>query len=440
MNVIAVAVAFKHELVPQKARHRKAGMRRVAVTGMGVVSPVGNDVETFWHSLTNGVSGIDEIHRFDASRLHVSVDAEVKGFDPKPYYASVKEMRKTDLSMQYAMAAATQAVTESGIMDSALDHERFGVYIGSGIGGLTTLYEEAKHLVQNGPDFVSPFLIPKMISNMASGAVSIRFDARGCTLPVVTACATGTDAIGEAFHAIRDGYADAIIAGGTEATITELAFAGFQNLKALSLSENKDAASLPFDNRRAGFVMGEGAGVLVLEEYEAAKVRGAHIYAELAGYGNTSDAHHITAPDPTGTGAARCIRIAMQEAGLKPDQPIYVNAHGTGTRLNDAMETKALKQIFGTSCDTLHVSSTKSMTGHMLGAAGGVEAIAAVKALQTGIVPPTLHLDEKDPECDLDYTPNEAIKADLAAAASTSFGFGGHDGCIVFRKAEEVQA
>ena len=410
-------------------------MYRVVVTGMGVISPVGNDLETFWENLKGGVCGGDKISRFDASGLKVSLDAEVKGFEPKEYYDTVQEIRKSDLYMQYAMGAAKQAVEQSGILESDLDKERLGVYIGSGIGGINTTIRETQKLIEKGPEMVSPFFVPMMISNMAAGAVSIKFGAKGPTLPVVTACATSTHTIGEAYRAIKHGYADAIIAGGSEASINELAMAGFVNCQALNLSENPDEGSIPFDKRRGGFVMGEGAGILVLEEYERAKKRGAKIYAEVVGYGNTADAYHITAPDPEGSGAVRAIKNAVKEAGIGESDEIYINAHGTGTHLNDAMETKAIKEVFGKRAYDIHVSSTKSMTGHMMGATGAVEAIASVLALSDGIVPPTINYKEKDDECDLDYTANEAKKADLNFALSTSLGFGGHNACIAFKKA-----
>lgn len=409
-------------------------MFRVVVTGMGVISPVGNDLETFWGSLKSGVCGVDKISRFDASGLKVSLDAEVKGFEPKKYYDTVQEIRKSDLYMQYAMGAAKQAVDQSGILESDLDKERLGVYIGSGIGGINTTIRETEKLIQKGPEMVSPFFVPMMISNMAAGAVSIKFGAKGPTLPVVTACATSTHTIGEAYRAIKHGYADAIIAGGSEASINELAMAGFVNCQALNLSENPDEGSIPFDKRRGGFVMGEGAGILILEEYEHAKKRGAKIFAEVVGYGNTADAYHITAPDPEGSGAIRAIKNAVNEAGISDKDEIYINAHGTGTHLNDAMETKAIKDVFGKKAYDIHVSSTKSMTGHMMGATGAVEAIASVLALSEGIIPPTINYKEKDEECDLDYTANEAKKAELDFALSTSLGFGGHNACIAFKK------
>ena len=409
-------------------------MCRVVITGMGVVSPVGNDIETFWKNITNGVCGIDRIKRFDASGLKVNLDAEVKAFDPKKVYDTVQEIRKSDLYMQYAMAASKQAVEKSGILESNLDKERFGVYIGSGIGGISSTLRETRKLDEKGPEMVSPFFVPMMISNMASGSVSIRFGAKGPTLPIVTACATSTHCIGEAYRTIKHGYADAILAGGSEASINELAMAGFINCQALNLSDEPSEGSLPFDRRRGGFVMGEGAGVLMLEEYEHAKARGAEIIAEVVGYSNTSDAYHITAPDPEGDGAVRAIKSVCEEAGIEPGDDIYVNAHGTGTHLNDAMETKALKKVFGEKAYDLHVSSTKSMTGHMMGATGAVEAIASALALKDGIIPPTINYREKDDECDLDYTPNTAVKTDVKYAISSSLGFGGHNAVIALKR------
>jgi 3-oxoacyl-[acyl-carrier-protein] synthase II len=410
-------------------------MCRVVVTGMGVISPVGNSVDVFWKNLTDGVCGVDKINRFDASNLKVSLDAEVKDFEPKAYYDTMQEIRKSDLFMQYAMGAARQAVDQSKILESDIDKERLGVYVGSGIGGINTTLREAKKLSEKGPDMVSPFFVPMMISNMAAGAISIKFGAKGPTLPVVTACATSTHTIGEAYRTIKHGYADAIIAGGSEASINELAMAGFINCQALNLAKDPSQGSLPFDKRRGGFVMGEGAGILVLEEYEHARKRGAKILAEVVGYGNTSDAYHITAPDPEGDGAVRAIKAAVNEAHIQDGDEIYVNAHGTGTHLNDAMETKALKEVFGKRAYDLHISSTKSMTGHMMGATGAVEAIASVLALYNGIIPPTINYKEKDEECDLDYTPNKALEADINFAISTSLGFGGHNACIAFKKA-----
>ncbi len=410
-------------------------MNRVVITGMGIISPVGNDTETFWNSLKNGVCGIGMITRFDTTDYTVKVAAEVKDFDAKKYYATPAEIRHSDLVMQYAVAASEEAYKDSGITDENTDPTRLGVYIGSGIGGMNTFMEEYRNLIEKGPTRVSPFFIPKLISNMPTGAVSIRLNAQGPTLPVVTACATSTNTIGEAFHAIKHGYADAILAGGTESTVNELSIAGFTNCKALSTSEDPNAASLPFDARRGGFVMGEGAAILVLEEYEHAKKRNAKIYAEICGYGNTADAYHITAPHPDGIGAIRAIKLAMEESNVKcAPEHIYFNAHGTGTSMNDKMETAAIKEVFGNDAYKLHISSTKSMTGHMLGATGAAEAMASVLALKHGLVPPTIHYEEKDPACDLNYTPNEVEDATLVYALSTSLGFGGHNGCISFKR------
>ncbi len=411
-------------------------MNRVVVTGIGVISPVGNDIETFWKNLTAGVCGVDTIKRFDASRLAVNLDAEVKDFAPKKYIESMQEIRRLDLFSQYAMAAAKQAVDDSAIFESDVDKNKVGVYIGTGIGGITTTLGGAENLRTKGPERVSPFFVPMMIGNMAAGAVSIRYGAKGPTLPIMTACATSSHAIGEAYRAIQYGEADAIIAGGAEAAINELAMAGFVNCQALSLSERPEEGSIPFDARRNGFVMGEGAGILVLETLEHAQKRGAHIYAEVTGYGNTADAYHMTAPDPEADGAIRAIRKAAHEAGLEDvsKEKIYVNAHGTSTHLNDAMETKALKEVFGKDAYDLHVSSTKSMTGHMLGAAGAVEAIASILAMENSLIPPTINYKEADPECDLNYTPNQAVHAEVTHALSTSLGFGGHNACVAFQK------
>ena len=405
-------------------------MKRVVITGLGAVTPIGNDVETTWNSMKSGVCGIDIISKFDPSQTKAKVAGEVKDFDPTKYIDK-RECRRMDLFCQYAIAAAAQAVEDSGIQGN-VDPERFGVYVGSGVGGISTFYEQSVNLYTDKN--ISPFFIPMMIGNIAAGNVAIRFKAKGPCLPVVTACATSTHAIGEAFHAIKYGLADAIIAGGAEATITPLAIKGFTSCKALSLSDDPKRASIPFDKERDGFVMGEGAGILILEEYEHAAARGAKIYAEICGYGNTCDAHHITAPDPEGVGAARCVRLALEEAGYQGTEELYINAHGTSTPLNDSGETKAFKAVLGEKAYKAHISSTKSMTGHMLGATGAVEAIAAALALKDGIIPPTIGYKEPDPECDLDYTPNEAVQADINLAISTTFGFGGHNACIALRK------
>jgi 3-oxoacyl-[acyl-carrier-protein] synthase II len=407
-------------------------MRRVVVTGMGAITPVGNDIDTMWANMLAGVNGVEKITSFDTSDLKVHLAGTVKNFEPEKYIEK-RELRKLDIYCQYAIAAAQQAVDDSGILGN-INEERFGVYIGAGIGGLHSFVNNVTALNEGGPRKVSPFFIPMMIGNIATGNVAIRFKAKGVSLSVMSACATGTHSIGEAFHAIKDGYADAIIAGGTEAVIAPLTIAGFQNMKALSTNEDPETASRPFDKNRDGFVMGEGAGMLVLEEYEHAKARGAKIYAEFAGYGNTCDAHHVTAPDPEGAGLARAIKIAMAEAGTTDDDQLYINAHGTSTHLNDLTETMAFKSALGEKAYDANISSTKSMTGHMLGATGAIEAIVSVLALRDGMIPPTIHLNEQDEELDLNYTPNKAVKRDVTVAVSTNLGFGGHDACVVFKK------
>ena len=407
-------------------------MRKVAITGMGIVSPIGNNVQDFWNSLIEGKCGIGPITKFDTAEFKVKVAAEVKDFDPMTYMSKV-DVLHSDLYSQFAMAAACQAVEESGICGTLPD-EKIGVYIGTGTGGIKTFMTEHKKYLDKGPKRVSPFFIPMMICNMASGLVAIRFHFKGSALPAVTACASGSHAIGEAVRLIRHGYADAMVAGGAEATVNELAASGFSTMGALSFSEDPMQASLPFDKRRTGFVMGEGAGALVLEEYEHAKNRGAKIYGIISGYGTTCDAYHITSPHPEGEGGARAIADAIKEAGLDTDK-IYYNAHGTGTPMNDSIETLAVKKAFGEErAKKIHISSTKSMTGHMLGAAGAAEAVICVMAMNEGIIPPTIGLTEADPECDLNYTPLKAVKADVDAAVSTSLGFGGHNASLVFEK------
>lgn len=407
-------------------------MRRVVVTGLGAVTPVGNDVETMWANLLAGVNGIEKITAFDTSELKVHLAGTVKNFEPEKYIEK-RELRKLDPYCQYAIAAAQQAVDDSGILGN-VDEDRFGVYIGAGIGGLHTFVNNVTGFNEGGPRKVSPFFIPMMIGNIATGNVAIRFNAKGVSLSVMSACATGTNSIGEAFHAIKDGYADAIIAGGAEAVVAPLTIAGFQNMKALSTNDDPETASRPFDKNRDGFVMGEGAGMLILEEYEHAKARGAKIYAEFSGYGNTCDAHHVTAPDPEGAGLARAIKIAVDEAKISDGDEIYINAHGTSTHLNDLTETMAIKSALGEKAYDANISSTKSMTGHMLGATGAVEAIVSVLAIHDGMIPPTIHLNEQDEELDLNYTPNKAVKRDVNVALSTNLGFGGHDACVVFKK------
>lgn len=411
--------------------------KRVVVTGTGVITPVGNDVQTYWKNLLDGVCGIDFITSIPTDDLPVKIAGEVKDFNPADYGIEPPFARKQDKFTIYAVAAAVQAVGQSGINAAEggnIDPFRFGVYVGSGIGGFTTQVRETEKILKEGPKWVSPLFIPTMISNIAAGNIAIRNNACGPCLPVVTACATSTHAIGEAYRAIKHGYADAIIAGGTEAAVIPLGIAGFANAKALSRSEDPKYASLPFNKNRGGFVMAEGAAMLVLEEYEHAVARGAEIIAEVCGYGNTCDAHHVTAPRPDGTTQAAAIRQALDEAGYTSDDVLYINAHGTGTALNDVSETLAYKMALGEDAYKAHISSIKGAVGHMLGAAGAAEAVASVLALKNGIVPPTLNLDELDPECDLDYTPNAAVKADLTIAISDSLGFGGHNGCVAFRK------
>ena len=411
--------------------------RRVVVTGTGVITPVGNDVQTYWKNLLDGVCGIDFITSIPTDDLPVKIAGEVKDFNPADYGIETPFARKQDKFTIYAVAAAWQAVREAGLdssEDGNIDPFRYGVYVGSGIGGFATQVRETEKLIKEGAKWVSPLFIPTMISNIAAGNIAIRNNACGPCLPVVTACATSTHAIGEAFRAIKHGYADAIIAGGSEAAIIPVGIAGFANAKALSRSEDPKYASLPFNKNRGGFVMAEGAAMLVLEEYEHAVARGAEIIAEVCGYGNTCDAHHVTAPRPDGKTQAASIRLALDEAGYTSEDVLYINAHGTGTALNDVAETAAFKLALGEDAYKAHISSTKGSTGHMLGAAGAVEAVAAVLALKNGIVPPTANLDEIEPECDLNYTPNKPVTADLTMAISDSLGFGGHNGCVAFRK------
>lgn len=411
--------------------------RRVVVTGTGVVSPVGNDVQTFWRNLLDGVCGIDLIKSISTEDLPVKIAGEVKDFNPADYDIETPFVRRQDKFTIYAVAAAWQAVRESGLDASEegnIDPFRYGVYVGSGIGGLATQVRETVKLMNEGAKWVSPLMIPTMISNIAAGSIAIRNNACGPCLPVVTACATSTHAIGEAYRAIRHGYADAIIAGGTEAALVSLGIAGFANAKALSRSEDPKYASLPFNSNRGGFVMAEGAAMLVLEEYGHAIARGAEILAEVCGYGNTCDAHHVTAPRPDGTTQAVCIRQALEEAGYTSDDVLYINAHGTGTALNDVCETAAFKLALGDDAYKAHISSIKGSIGHLLGAAGAAEAVATILALRNGVVPPTINLDDIDPECDLDYTPNTPVEAPLTIAISDSLGFGGHNGCLAFRK------
>ncbi|MDF2557213.1 MAG: fabF [Bacillales bacterium] len=407
-------------------------MRRVVVTGLGIISPIGNDVQTFWENLSNGVCGIDYITHFNTDDFKVKIAAEVKNFNPEEYMDK-GEVRRTDKYTQYAIAAAKQAVENSGI-EGNIESEKLGVYIGSGIGGIETVTNEHSKMLAGGPRRVSPYFVPMIISNIAAGTIAIRYNAQGPCLPVVTACATSSNAIGEAFRTIKHGYADAIIAGGAEASINQLSVAGFTNIMALSTKNDPADTSIPFDKRRDGFVIGEGAAILVLEEYEHAKNRNATIYGEITGYGHTCDAHHITAPNQEGTVVANAIKAALSESNATGEEKIYFNAHGTSTPLNDKTETIAIKKALGENVQKTLVSSTKSMTGHMLGAAGAAEAIAAILALKNGVIPPTVGYKEPDPECDLNIVANHSVKEDVDLALSTSLGFGGHNACLAFKK------
>ena len=408
-------------------------MNRVVITGMGAFTSVGRSVETLFESLKAGHHGMGLITRFDTTDFKAKVAAEIRDYNPLEYLPKA-EARKMDLFTQYAMIAAAEAMGDSGL-EGKVDPECFGVYVGSGIGGMDTFLSGAITLSQQGPRKISPFIIPMMISNMAAGMISIRYGAAGPTLPVVTACATSTHALGEAFRAIKHGYADAILAGGAEAAIIPDAVAGFTSCRALTTNPDPATACRPFDADRDGFVMGEGACVLVLESMEHAQARGAHIYAEVVGYGNTDDAYHITSPDPEAAGIARAISLAVTEGDVKPSEGLYINAHGTSTKLNDSSETAGIKRALGEdAARAAHVSSTKSMTGHMIGATGAIEVMACAMALEQGVVPPTINYHTPDPACDLDYTPNRAVRADLTWALSTNLGFGGHNAAIALRR------
>ena len=407
---------------------------------MGIISPVGNDVQSFWESLKNGVCGIEFIEEFLSDDLPVKIAARVKDFEPERYEIDKAFVRKQDLFSVYAIAAAYQAVKDSGIRSEGeganIDPFRLGVYFGSGVGGFETIFKEISKMLEDPSGrWVSPLFVPSMIGNIAAGNIAIKFGAKASCLNIVTACASSTHTIGEAFRAIQHGYCDAVIAGGSDRATLPIGIAGFANARALTRAEDPKHACLPFSGERSGFVMADGSGALILEEYEHAKARGAHIYAEMVGYGSTCDAYHTTAPRPDGTTQARCILDAATEAGFDSAKDnVYINAHGTGTQLNDSTETTAYKLAFGEFAYKCHISSTKSMHGHMFGATGAAEAIATILALRDGIVPPTINLDVPDPECDLDYTPNKAVKTDLTLGLSDSFGFGGHNACIAFRK------
>lgn len=409
-------------------------MRRVVVTGIGVVSPLGTGNRKNWDALLAGVSGIDRLTRFDAGDFPVQIAGEVKDFNPEDFIEK-KEIKKMDLFIQYALAAAQFAMEDSGLQITEENAERVGVLVGAGLGGLPTIEKYHTALLDGGYKKISPFFIPMLITNLAPGHISIKYGAKGPNVSSVSACATGTHSIGDAYQMIRRGDADAMIAGGTESVVTPLAIGGFAVMRALSTrNDDPQAASRPFEKNRDGFVLAEGAGIVILEEYEAAKKRGAKIYGEVVGYGLTGDAYHLTAPSPGGEGAARCMKMALENAGVNPEEVDFINAHGTSTPMNDLYETLAIKQVFGAHASKLMVSSTKSMTGHLLGAAGGVEAVYTLMSMQNGIATPTINYQEPDPECDLDFVPNTPREARISCALSNSFGFGGTNATLLFRK------
>ena len=407
--------------------------RRVVITGVGAVASLGNDADTLWDNIIAGKSGIDTITRVNKDDFPVHVAAEIKDFDAKEYMER-KEARKMDLFTQYAVAASKMAVEDANLVIDDSNAERVGVWIGCGIGGMDTYEDQLRKFIDKGYRRVSPFFVPMLIPDMAAGQVSIQLGAKGINSCTVTACASGTNSIGDAFKAIQRGDVDCMITGGTEAPITNMAFAGFSSMKALSFNEDPKKASRPFDKNRDGFIMGEGAGILVLESLESALARDAKIYAEIVGYGATGDAYHITAPAEGGEGGARAMQMAIDDAGISPTEVDYINAHGTSTGLNDKYETLAIKTVFGEHAYSLAVSSTKSMTGHLLGAAGGIEGVIAVKSIDDGIIPATINYETPDPDCDLDYVPNESRKQDINYVLSNSLGFGGHNATIVFKK------
>jgi 3-oxoacyl-[acyl-carrier-protein] synthase II len=412
-------------------------MTRVVITGMGAITPLGNDVETFWRNVVAGRSGVGPITLFDASAMKTRIAAEVKGFDPEAWFGR-KEARRMDRYAQFALAATQQALQDARLDPAHVDRERVGVILGTGIGGIGALVQGVETLMTRGPDRISPFMVPMMLADTAPGLIAIAYGFRGPNMAVVTACASGTNAIGEAMHLIRRGDADVVIAGGAEASILPVAVAAFNVMGAISTrNEEPERASRPFDRTRDGFVMGEGAGILILERLEHARARGARIYAEVVGYGTSADAYHITAPLENGEGAALAMRRALADAGLSPRDIDYINAHGTSTPLNDKSETQAIKAVFGEAAYDVPISSTKSMIGHLLGAAGAVEAIVCIRAITDGVIPPTINYEHPDPECDLDYVPNVARRRPVRTAMSNSFGFGGHNACVIFRRYED---
>ena len=411
-------------------------MKRVVITGMGTINPIGHNVNETWESIKNKECGIQEISLIDSSTYKTKFDAEIKNYDPNEFF-DPKTAKRNDRYTQLGMIAAREAVKDSGITPENSDYSRIGTYFSSGIGGLTTIQEQCKIYFEKGNTRVSPLFIPMGISNMAAGTIAIEYGFKGESMSIVTACASSAHAIGEAYRAIQLGEEDIILAGGSEASINEVALAGFENMKALTHATEVNRASIPFDAERSGFVMGEGAGAIILEELEHAKARGAKIYAELIGYGSTTDAYHITSPSPDGEGGANAMKRALKNANIKPEEVDYINAHGTSTHLNDATETKAIKTAFGKHAKKLMVSSTKGNTGHLLGGAGVLEAIISIKAINDSLVPPTINYKVKDEECDLDIVPNEPRKADIKVAMSNSLGFGGHNATIILRKYEE---
>ena len=410
--------------------------RRVVITGLGAITPIGNNVEEFWKGIKEGKCGIDEITAFDTTGYKVHLAGEIKGYKAEDYFDR-REAKRMDKFSQYAIIAAREAWKDSGLDKEKENMGRVGVILGSGIGGLETIEKDNRALVEKGPDRVSPMYIPMCIGNMAAGNVAIELGAKGESISMVTACASGTHCIGESFRMIKHGYQDIVVAGGTEAPITPSGIAGFSNIKALTQVTDKNRASIPFDKERSGFVMGEGSGIVILEELEHAKARGAKIYAEIVGYGATSDAYHITSPAPGGEGGARAMKVAIEEAGVKPEEVTYINAHGTSTHLNDSCETSAIKTAFGESAKKVMVSSTKGNTGHLLGAAGGVEAVICAKSVEQGFVPATINYKVPDEECDLDIVPNEGRNVDVKYAMSNSLGFGGHNASILLKKYEK---
>ena len=410
--------------------------KRVVITGLGAISPIGNTVEETWKGIKEKKCGIDEITLFDTSDLKTKLAAEVKDFDPSQYL-DPKQVKRLDRVSQFAIVAAREAFQDSKITKENTDYEKIGIYVGTGIGGLITLQNQCEVRLEKGNNRVSPMFIPMVIANMPAGNIAMELGLKGESVAMVSACASSNHAIGEAYRAIKHGYEDVIVAGGAEATICPIGIAGFENMKALSHATDKNRASIPFDKERSGFVMGEGAGILVLEELEHAKKRGAKIYAEIIGYGATSDAYHITSPDPEGNGGARAMQRAMQDANVKPEEIDYINAHGTSTSLNDSTETLAIKTALGEASKKVKVSSTKSNTGHLLGAAGAIEAIITTKAIENKFIPPTIHFQVKDEACDLDIVPNDPIKQEIKVAMSNSLGFGGHNASIIIKKFED---